>query len=58
MLAIYENDDKEVCVALCENNYVKIATNKTDVWLKVTNVGGKLCVETIEENAPPKESNK
>lgn len=53
---VYENVNNEVCVELCKNDYVKISTDKKDVWLKVTNVDGILCVDNVEENIFPKES--
>lgn len=30
MSAIYENENNEVCVILCENDYIKVITNEKE----------------------------
>lgn len=49
MSAIYENENNEVCVILCENDYIKVITNeKEEKGLIIKRKGDKLCVESIE----------
>lgn len=49
MSAIYENENNEVCVILCENDYIKVITNeKEEKGLIIRRQGDKLCVESIE----------
>lgn len=30
MFVVFENDDNEVCVILCENDYIKVMTSNED----------------------------
>lgn len=46
MSMIYENENKEVCVQLCSNDYILIMNNDKSSILKVTNRNEKLIVET------------
>lgn len=49
MSTIYENENDEVCVILCENDYIKVITNeKEEKGLIIKRKGDKLCVESIE----------
>lgn len=58
MSAVYENEEKQVCVQLADNDYVLIMNVDKSVILKVTNKNGKLRVDTIKENNSTKESKK
>ena len=49
MSAIYENENNEVCVILCENDYVKVITNeKEEKGLIIKRKRDKLCVENLK----------
>lgn len=48
MSMIYENENKEVCVQLCNNDYILIMNNDKNSTLRITNKNGKLVVETIK----------
>lgn len=56
MSAIYENEEKQVCVQLVDNDYVLIMNADKSVTLKVTSKNGKLSVDTIKDNTSTKES--
>ncbi len=55
MSVVYEDENKVVNVALAENDYIKVTTTKANVWLKITNENGKLCVENIEDTSENKQ---
>ncbi|MDY4237084.1 MAG: hypothetical protein SOX86_03655 [Bacilli bacterium] len=49
MSAIYENENNEVCVILCENDYIKVITNeKEEKGLIIRRQGDKFLVESLE----------
>lgn len=49
MSAIYENENNEVCVILCENDYIKVITNeKEEKGLIIRRQGDKFFVESLE----------
>lgn len=48
MSMVYEDEDKNVTVALCNNDYVKIVTMDLKHKLVIRNVDGKLVIEEIE----------
>ena len=49
MSAIYENENNEVCVILCENDYIKVITNeKEEIGLIIKRYGDKLWVVSLE----------
>ena len=59
MSAIYENENNEVCVILCENDYIKVITNeKEEKDLIIKRKGDKLCVESIENTTKLKSEKK
>lgn len=58
MSAVYENEKKQVCIQLVDNDYVLIMNADKSVTIKVTSKNGKLCVDTIEESISAKESKK
>ena len=46
MAVVFENDDNEVCVILCENDYIKVMTSNEDKeCLVITRKNNKLNVE-------------
>ena len=49
MSVVYEDENNVVSVALAENDYIKVTTTEANVWLKIINENGKLCVENIED---------
>ncbi len=48
MSAIYENDNNEVCVQLCDNDYILVMNKNKKSMLKITSKGKILVVETIK----------
>ncbi len=49
MSAIYENENNEVCVILCENDYIKVITNeKEEKGLIIKRQGDKFFIECLE----------
>lgn len=49
MSVVFENDNKEVCVILCENDYIKVMTSNNDKgYLVITRKNDKLNVEYKE----------
>lgn len=49
MSAIYENENNEVCVILCVNDYIKVITNeKEEKGLIIRRQGDKFFVENLE----------
>ena len=59
MSAIYEKENNEVCVILCENDYIKVITNeKEENGLIIKRKGDKLCVESIENTTKLKSEKK
>lgn len=59
MSSIYENENNEVCVILCENDYIKVITNeKEEKGLIIKRKGDKLCVESIENTTKLKSEKK
>lgn len=55
MSVVFENDDNEVCVILCENDYIKVMTSTDDeVCLKISKKNNKLSVESVENKKPSK----
>lgn len=57
MSAVYENENKEVCVQLISNDYILISNATKSVTLKITNIRGKLHVETYKEKKSKKKRN-
>lgn len=57
MAVVFENDDNEVCVILCENDYIKVMTSNEDKeCLVITRKNNKLNVECKEnKNSSKKE---
>ena len=45
MSMVYEDEDKRVTVALCDNDYVNVVTMDLKCKLVIRNVDGKLVVE-------------
>lgn len=54
MSMVYEDEEKKVTVALCENDFVKIITLNSKVEIIVRNVDGKLVVEDANKLHPEK----
>lgn len=50
MSAIYQNENDEVCVRLCENDYVLVMSQDKKTVLKIISKDGKLIVEKSETN--------
>ena len=48
MSLVYEDENKQVCVGLCENDYVKVVTLDNKSVMIIRNVNGKLVVEKNE----------
>ena len=58
MSAIYENDNNEVCVQLCDNDYILVMNKNKKSMLKITSKGKILVVETIKVKRKSKELKK
>jgi len=55
MSVVFENEDNEVCVILCENDYIKVmAINDDKECLVITRKNNKLNVECKENKKPSK----
>lgn len=48
MSAIYENNNNEVCIQLCDNDYILVMNKDKKFILKITSKGKILVVETIK----------
>ena len=48
MSAIYENNRNEVCIQLCDNDYILVMNKNKKSMLKITSKGKILVVETIK----------
>ena len=55
MSAVYENDDKEVCVQLVDNDYILVMNADRSEILKIVSKDGRLQVNNYEKNTSPKE---
>lgn len=49
MSAVYENEKKQVCVQLVDNDFIIITNFKKEEILKITSKNGRIIVENINE---------
>ena len=50
MSLVYEDENKQVCVVLTKNDYIKITTfENRDKFLIIKNVDGKLVIDDLDD---------
>ena len=54
MSMVYEDENKQVTVALTENDYVKVMAMDSKVTMVIRNINGKLVVESTTDEVKKK----